>query len=418
MFGMDTIVILAVLLAFYSAMNIGGNDVANAMGTSVASKALTYWQAIIVAAVFEFCGALFVGAHVTETVRSGMLDMKYFENDPRAVMYGMTAALAGTAIWLRFATFFGWPVSTTHSIVGAVVGFGIVARGFEVVKWTKISSIVASWLISPIAGGIMAFFIFTFIRSVLLESKDPVKRTKKVAPLIVFTAVFVIALSLLYKGLKNLNLDLPFGTAVFYSALAGVGAMILSTVWIKYKFKGNDEGNDPVNYARVEGMFKILQIMTACYVAFAHGANDVANAIGPLAAVLSIANTGEVGMKVPIPIWVLGMGGVGIVIGFLVLGRKVMETIGSKITEIVPSRGFSAEFATATTVLICSKLGLPVSTTHTIVGSVIGVGMARGIGALNLGVIREIIASWFITLPATIILTIVVYMGISFAFGT
>lgn len=416
MFGMDYIVILAVLLAFYSAMNIGGNDVSNAMGTSVASKALTYWQAIIVAAIFEFCGAFFVGGHVTETVRNGMIDLKYFQDDPKAVMYGMTAALAGTAIWLRLATFFGWPVSTTHSIVGAVVGFGIVARGFEVVKWTNIMNIVASWLISPLAGGVMAFFIFTFIRSVLLESKDPVKRTKKVAPFIVFTAVFVIALSLLYKGLKNLNLNLPFGMAVLYSFLAGIVGMIVSAFWIKFKFKGEDEGNDPVNYARVESMFKILQIMTACYVAFAHGANDVANAIGPLAAVLEIANNGEVGMNVPIPMWVLAMGGAGIVIGLLVLGRKVMETIGKKITEIVPSRGFSAEFATATTVLICSKLGLPVSTTHTIVGSVIGVGIARGIGALNLGVIREIVASWFITLPATIILTIFVYKGLLFIF--
>jgi len=408
------IVIFATVVAFYAAMNIGGNDVANAMGTSVASKALTYKQAVFVAAVFEFSGAFFVGGHVTETVKRGMVDMSYFQGDPNLIIYGMTAALVGTAIWLRLATHFGWPVSTTHSIVGSVVGFGIVAKGFHVVHWSKIGSIAASWLVSPLAGGVMAFLIFTFLRTYILEAKEPFERIKFAAPFLAAAVIFIIALSLMYKGLKNINLAMSFGSAAMLSAGIALIAAVACAVIVKKAYGGIKDEKTNINYDRVENLFKYLQIMTACYVAFAHGANDVANAIGPLAAVIAVAKTGEVAMQVPVPLWLLAMGGGGIVIGLVVLGGRVMETIGKKITEIVPSRGFSAEFATATTVLFCSKLGLPISTTHTLVGAVIGVGFARGIGALDLRIVRNIISSWFITLPATMAVTIIAYKVIVF----
>ncbi len=413
MVTVNFIIILAVIVAFYVAINIGGNDVANAMGTSVASKAVTYKQAVLIAAIFEFCGAFFVGSHVTNTVRKGMLDLMAFQKDPDIIIYGMTAALIATAVWLRIATHFGLPVSTSHSIVGAVVGFGIIAKGFSVVKWTKIISIVFSWIISPFFGGIIAFILFTFIRTYILETKNPLNRTRATAPFLVFMVASIIVLSLLYKGLKNLNMDMPLARALLIALAAGALAFVVSKLWINSHFK-RAAANGNMNYARVEDIFKVLQILTACYVAFAHGANDVANAIGPLAAVLSVSSTHKIATMVPVPMWVLAMGGVGIVIGLLLLGARVMETIGKKITEIVPSRGFSAEFSAATTVLICSKLGMPISTTHTIVGAVIGVGFARGIGALDLKVIKDIINSWFITLPATVLFSVVFFKLIMF----
>ncbi|MFP4465899.1 MAG: inorganic phosphate transporter [Candidatus Goldiibacteriota bacterium] len=413
MFGYELIVIFAVIVAFYSAVNIGGNDVANAMGTSVASKAVTYKQAVLIAAVFEFAGAFFVGSHVTNTVRKEMIDLTQFVGEPRLIIYGMTATLVGTTVWMRIATHFGWPVSTTHSIVGAVIGFGIIAKGLDVVQWGKVTGIAASWIISPISGGIMAFLIFTFIRNFILEAKNPVRRTKMIAPFLVAMVIYIIMLSLVYKGLANINLDLSFKTASIMALAGAFLGGITAKILIERHFKTvNNDGE--LNYKKVEKIFAVLQIITACYVAFAHGANDVANAVGPLAAIITVVKTNEVMMSVAVPMWILALGGGGIVLGLIVLGTRVMETIGKKITEIVPSRGFTAEFAAATTVLICSKMGLPVSTTHTIVGAVIGVGFARGIGALNLKVIGSIVSSWFITLPAAMLFTIITYKIILF----
>ena len=409
MLTINLIVIFAIAIAFYSAVNIGGNDVANAMGTPVASKAITYRQAVLIAAIFEFAGAFFVGSHVTDTVRKGMLDMSAFKNDPEIIIYGMTAALVATTVWLRIATQFGWPVSTTHSIVGAVVGFGVVAKGAAVVNWSKIGSIALSWIISPLAGGIIAFLIFTFIRTMILEAKDPVGRTKRIAPFLIFSVFFIIVLALIYKGLKNLNLNLDFKAAAIIAVSVGAASAIAGKFWIDNHFANVARKNGEINYTHVEDIFKFLEILTACYVAFAHGANDVANAVGPLAAIIAVSNSQEVMMKVPVPMWILAMGGVGIVVGLIILGSRVMETIGKKITTIVPSRSFSAVFSAATTVLVCSKMGMPISTTHTIVGAVIGVGFARGIGALDLKVIRDIVSSWFITLPATIVFSIICY---------
>ena len=401
---LSLILIISLAAGLYMAMNIGGNDVANAMGTSVGSKALTFKQAVLVAAIFEFSGSVLVGSHVTNTIRKGIVDPMSFSASPELLILGMLAALLSAAFFLQIATALGLPVSTTHSIVGAVVGFSIVARGIFSVDWMKFLQIFLSWVISPLLGAAIAFFAFILIRRKILDTDSPGREAKKYAPLLVFLVIIILVLSFIYKGLKNLHLNLSFFEALFYSAL--VGLVLAALVALFLKKKQFDESNQVVY---VEKIFAYLQIMTACYVAFAHGANDVANAIGPLAAIVSIIKTHSVVMKVSVPIWILAFGGGGIVLGLALFGMNVIKTVGGKITEITPSRGFSAEFATATTVLVFSRLGVPISTTHTLVGAVIGVGFARGISSLNMLVIRDIVASWFITLPATAVLSMGIF---------
>lgn len=403
---------IAVLAGFYMAWTIGANDVANAMGTSVGSGALTLKRAVIVAAVFEFSGAVLVGSHVTNTIRKGMVDPAMFASSPDMLMVGMLSALLASAIWLQLATHWGLPVSTTHSIVGAVIGFAILAVGAEGIKWGKVWQIVSSWVISPLAGGLIASSMFIFIRNRILDVKHPLEAVKRHSPYIVYILFFILTLSMFYKGLKNINLDFPLYEAVGIATIVGVLASVISMNYLK-----NIDTNVEMGLSRelhlVEKVFLRLQVMTACYMAFAHGANDVANAIGPVAAVFSIIHTHTVAMKVDVSLYILVLGGVGIIIGLATWGYKVIETIGRKITEMTPSRGFSAEFGAATTVLVCSKMGLPVSTTHTLVGSVIGVGMARGIAALNLRVVKNIIYSWLITLPVAGALSITIYVILS-----
>ena len=400
--------IVSIIAGFYMAWTIGANDVANAMGTSVGSGALTLKQAVIVAAIFEFAGAVLVGSHVTDTIRKGMVDPVIFTATPDVLMLGMLSALIASAIWLQMATHWGLPVSTTHSIVGAVVGFALIAVGTSAISWGKVSQIIASWVISPVMGGVIACTMFIFIRNRVLDRHHPIAAVKKYAPYLVFVLFAILTLSLVYKGLKNLKLDLPLSQALGVAIIVGLIASFIAHFFIG-KIKNDGNQSLSAELATVEGAFRKLQIITACYMAFAHGANDVANAIGPLAAIFSISSTHVVSMQVPVPIWILVLGGTGIIIGLATWGYKVIETIGKKITEMTPSRGFSAEFGAATTVLVCSKMGLPISTTHTLVGAVVGVGMARGIASLNLNIIRNIAYSWIITLPVAGGLSILFY---------
>ncbi len=390
------------------ACNIGANDVANAMGTSVGSGTLNFKQAILIAAVAEFAGAFLVGGHVSNTIRKGMLDPLIFADVPFHLVYGMIAALVASAIWLHWASSLGWPVSTTHSIVGAVIGFGMVAGGVDAVSWSKVGKVVMSWVVSPVMGGVFAFFIFRFITQQILNRRNPLLHAKKLLPFIVLIVCVILANSMFYKGLKHLNLDLSFATAMAYALMIGAVGFVISKVLVR---RVEDVPIEDIHQQLVstEDIFKYLQVITAFYVAFAHGSNDVANAVGPLAAVVSILESGTVQMKVEMPVWILAMGGGCIVFGLLIWGRRVMMTIGSKITEITPSRGFSAEFGAATVVLICSKMGLPISTTHTLVGSVIGVGMARGLPTLNLSIVYKIFISWISTVPFTAILSAVLF---------
>ncbi len=408
------ILLIAFPLGLYMAWNIGANDVANAMGTSVGSGALSFKQAVVCAGIFEFLGAVLVGGHVTQTIRKGIINPETFVAMPEHLAMGMMAALLASGLWLHLASHFGLPVSTTHSIVGGVIGFGFIVTGPASVEWGKVGQIVISWVVSPVSGGLLSFLMFTFIRSKVLDSEHPVKALKRITPFLIFLVITILCISFAYKGLKNLHLDLPLPEALLVGSVVGVLAGLAGKLLIK---KITETGDQELDLRRVEKVFAMLQIMTACYVAFAHGANDVANAIGPLAAIYAIAQSGSVIMNVSVPIWMLFLGGIGIVFGLATFGYKVIQTVGQKITEITPSRGFSAEFGAATTVLICSKMGLPISTTHTLVGAVIGVGLARGISALNLGIIRSIISSWVITIPFTAILSMVCYKTTALLLG-
>ena len=406
---LDTFLLsFAVIACIYMACNIGANDVANAMGTSVGSKALTFKQAIMIAAVAEFIGAFFVGGHVSDTIRKGMLDPTIFEAVPYHLVYGMISALIAAALWLHIASYLGWPVSTTHSIVGGVVGFGVIAGGMDVINWGKMGQVVLSWVVSPVMGGLVAFCVFKFISKKVFSKRTPLVHAKNLLPYMVFCVFVILANAMVYKGLKNLHLDFSFPEAMFYSVIVGVVGFFISKPLAK-KIPDVPKKEIHKQLEATENIFKYLQITTAFYIAFAHGSNDVANAVGPLAAVVSILNSGTVAMKVAMPTWILALGGAFIVLGLLIWGRRVMETIGKKITEITPSRGFCATFAGATVVLICSKMGLPVSTTHTLVGSVIGVGLARGLPTLDLGIVKEIVMSWLATVPFTALLAAILF---------
>jgi len=396
---------IAALLAFYMAWAIGANDVANAMGTSVGSGALTVGGAIIVAAIFEFAGAFLAGGHVTDTVRKGMLDMSLLGREE--LIYGMMASLASAGTLLIGATRFGLPISTTHAIVGAIVGFGAVAIGIDAVNWPKVLQISLSWITSPLLAGVIAFAIFHLIRSTILNKSNPVHQIRKYGPAFFFFVFFIIGLVTLFKGLKHINLDLDLMEALAGSVAlgligSGIGAFFIRRVQI-------GEADPDHRFDQVERIFVVLQILTACAIAFAHGSNDVANAIGPLAAIVNAVENVDLTAKAPVAPWMLAIGGLGIVIGLATWGYRVMETIGKKITELTPSRGFAAQLAAASTIVLASRLGIPISTTHTLVGAVLGVGLARGITALDLRVVGNILASWIATLPIAAALSVFFY---------
>lgn len=400
---LTTIVLaMAGVFGLYMAWNIGANDVANAMGTSVGSGALTLRRAIIVAAIFEFGGAMLVGGTVTQTIRKGIVDIGAIGSDPMTVAVGMTCCLLAAALWLNLATFAGWPVSTTHSIVGAVFGFGITAGGFDAVNWPVMGKIAASWVVSPLFGGILGWLSFLFVKRRILNVERPLQALQGWGPIMIFPIFAILTLSVIFKGLKPLKLDFSLGPAIGIAAGVGLLASALSVPLLRRVAHGVAESRSEHSY-RAEGVFLVLQVLTACFVAFAHGSNDVANAVGPMAAVFGALHGGVEG-EVAVSHEVLLVGAIGIVVGLATYGYKIMATIGTKITDLTPSRGFAAEFGAATTIVLASKLGLPVSTTHTLVGAVIGVGFARGIGAINMKVVSGIVASWFITVPFTALL--------------
>ena len=400
-----TFIVLACIFGFFMAWGVGANDVANAMGTSVGSKAVTIKQAFVIAAVFEFAGAYLAGGEVTKTIRKGMIDADMLSGSPELVVYGMMASLLAAGIWLLVASRAGWPVSTTHTIVGAIVGFAAVGIGFEAVMWGKVGTIVMSWVISPALSGIIAYWLFVSVQRLILDTPSPLDNAKKYVPFYIFLVGFIITLVTMFKGLKHVGLDLDTQTKYGVAVAVGIVVMIIGKVLIK-RLKFDPSADRDFHYANVEKVFAVLMIFTACAMAFAHGSNDVANAIGPLAAVVGIVESGEVAQKSVMPAWILLLGGTGIVIGLVTYGHKVIATVGTGITELTPSRGFAATLAAATTVVIASGTGLPISTTHTLVGAVLGVGLARGIASLNLNVVRTIFLSWIVTLPAGAILAI------------
>ncbi len=390
---------------------------ANAMGTSVGSKAITIKQAIIIAVIFEFLGAWLAGGEVTATIRGGMLDPVLLEANPQLLVYGMLSALLAAAIWLMIASARGWPVSTTHSIVGAIVGFGAVGLGVEAVAWSRVGTIASSWVVSPLLAGTIGFVLFKSVQYLIFENKDPFAAAKRYVPGYVFLVGFIVSMVTLTKGLTHVGLDLSFGQSFLLSMLIGIVIMGVGVV-MQRRIKYVQSASDHFGYANVERVFGVLMIFTACAMAFAHGSNDVANAVGPLAAVISVVRSdGVIDSAALVPWWVLVLGGGGIVVGLVTYGHKVIATVGTGITELTPSRGFAATLAAATTVVLASGTGLPISTTHTLVGAILGVGLARGMAALNLRVIGTIVMSWLITLPAGAGLAIVFFFMFKGMFG-
>lgn len=471
--GVETVLtILVLVIGFYMSWNIGANDVSNAMGTSVGSGALTLRRAVILAAILEFSGAYFVGANVSETMQRGLIDTDMFLTEPTILVLGMSGALLGTSLWLQLASYFGWPVSTTHAIVGAIIGFGAVIGGVEAVQWEEVSSILVSWVLSPLISGVISYILFNFLQRKILYAINPAGATIRLLPYLTMVVFGTFTLSLIFNGLENLNISISFPQALLIALVIGGIAFAVTYLLLRNKKdKAEQEtssrhspqsvvsldkaikhlqrvhantvegAHDKITgilsevrsisqtlrketsfsertseYKTVENMFVYLQIFSACFVAFAHGANDVANAIGPVAAVLDIIKNGAISDVATVPSWLLAFGGIGIVIGLATWGWRVIETIGKKITELTPTRGFCAEFGAATTILLASKCGLPISTTHCLVGAVLGVGMARGIRALNLNMIKDIVLSWIITIPASAVMSILVFYGLKVIF--
>ena len=405
------LLIMACFFGFFMAWGVGANDVANAMGTSVGARAITIKQAIIIAMVFEFTGAWLAGGEVTSTIRSSIIDIESagFDDRPELLIFGMLSSLLAAGIWLVVASKYGWPVSTTHSIIGAIVGFAVVGISADSVMWGQVLEIVASWIVSPVFSGTIAFILFLSVEKLVLSREDPLKYAKKFVPYYMFLVGFVIAMVTLVKGLSHVGLEVTFSQSAFLALAFALLTAIIGIFFLR-RLRLPDSDQPTAQMQSVERVFGVLMIFTACSMAFAHGSNDVANAIGPLAAINSvIANNGAFEAESALPVWILLLGGFGIVTGLAMWGHRVIRTIGKNITELTPSRGFAAEIAAATTVVIASGTGIPVSTTHTLVGAVLGVGLARGMSALNFGVVGRIFLSWIVTLPAGAILSIVFF---------
>jgi len=413
----DIYIALAVIFGLFMAWGIGANDVANAMGTSVGSGALSFKQAVMIAAVFEFAGAILAGGEVTKTIRKGIIDVSSLGDTPEILVHGMLASLLAAGCWLLIASRKGWPVSTTHSIVGAIVGFGAVCIGMEAVHWDKVGTIALSWVTSPLLAGTIAFFVFRSLQKLIINTNNPIESAKKYVPFYIFVVGFIISMVTMVKGLKHVGIQLSFNQSALTAVGIGLFIMILGTVMI-HRIKFDPSHDQDFQFSNMEKIFGVLMIFTAIAIAFAHGSNDVANAIGPVAAVVGLAQSaGEIAAKSATPVWILLLGGGGIVLGLATYGHKVIATVGSGITELTPSRGFAATLGAAITIVFASSVGLPISTTHTLVGGVLGVGLARGIGALNIGVIQTIFMSWIVTLPAGATLAVIFYYMLDVTLG-
>ena len=406
------LLILAIIFGVFMAWGVGANDVANAMGTSVGSGAITLKQAIVIAMIFEFAGAYLAGGEVTATIRKGIIDPLSLQGTPEYLVYGMLSALLAAGTWLLIASMLGWPVSTTHSIVGAIVGFAAVAISIDSVNWSKVGTIAASWVVSPVLAATISYMLFRSVQNLILNTATPFENAKRYVPIYMFMVGFMITMVTLIKGLKHVFKDMGFQLNYFEMVLiascVGIVVSFIGSIMLT-QVKRNKELESDDRFANVEKVFAVLMVFTACAMAFAHGSNDVANAVGPMAAAVSTIKSGSITATSSMPAWILLVGGVGIVVGLITYGYKVMATVGTKITELTPSRGFAATLGASATVVLASGIGLPISTTHTLVGAVLGVGLARGIAALNLRIVANIFTSWVITLPAGAVLSILFF---------
>jgi inorganic phosphate transporter, PiT family len=400
------VLIVGYIVGFYMAWNIGANDVANSMAPVVGAKAVTIRQAIFIAVILNVIGAVFIGAHVTNTIRKGIVSTDILTN-PHLVLIGALSAMLAASLWVNFATWKSLPVSTTHSIVGAMIGFGIIAGGFSVINWIKLAAVVLSWIISPLFSLVISYFLFKIILKLILSKKNAFIWSLKLSPFFIGSTIFIVILSFLCKTPlgKNLSIKAPDALMIAFiiAFLFGFAGMKVLKHYIK---ESSPHG--------AEEIFRFIQIGTACYVALAQGANDVANAIGPLAVIYFLVKTGSVGATVPVPVFLLIFGGIGIACGIAMAGHRVMDTMGKKITALSNTRGFAVNFATATTVLVASKMGLPVSTTHAAVGGVMGIGLARGVEAVNFSIVYKIMLYWILTVPAAAVTSMVIFKILQF----
>lgn len=393
---------------FFMAFGIGANDVSNSMGTSVGSGTITAKQAIIIALIFESAGAYLAGGEVTETIKSGVIDPMQFVDTPDVLALGMLSTLFASGAWLFIATKMGWPVSGTHTIIGAIIGFACITIGPSSVDWSSISSIVGSWFVTPVVAGILAYAIFASTQKLIFDTEQPLKNAQKFGPYYMGITVFVLCIVTMTKGLKHVGLHLSTNETLIISLVISAIGMVFCHFY--FRSQAFAQAATKGTFGAVEKIFSILMLLTACAMAFAHGSNDVANAIGPLSAVVSIVDEGgKIVSGSTLAWWILPLGALGIAVGLITMGQKVMATVGSGITDLTPSRGFAAQFATAMTVVVASGTGLPISTTQTLVGAILGIGFARGIAALNLTVIRNIISSWIVTLPAGAFFAIIIF---------
>lgn len=405
------ILLIASFIGFFMAFGIGANDVANSMGTSVGSKAITIKQAIIIAAIFEFLGAFLAGGEVTSTIRKGIVDPNLYANDINIFIIGMMSALLAGGTWLSIASMRGWPVSTTHSIVGSIIGFVLITKGVDAVSWGKVGNIAMSWVTSPLFSAILAFGLYMSAKKLILDRSNPEKAAITFIPFYSFFVAVVISLVTVRKGLKHVGVEWSDNEMyLFIFVFSFVVGLATAFFLRRNQERIMQDGG-------IEFAFGLLMIVSASAMAFAHGSNDVANAIGPLAAIVSVVDTGVIGSKAAISPWVLLVGGIGIVFGLATLGSRVIKTVGSKITALTPSLGFSAEIATASTVVAATYLGFPISTTHTLVGGVIGVGLAKGAEHLDFRSIKRIIASWLVTIPAGAAITVLFYILLRIIFN-
>lgn len=403
----------SILGGFFMAFSLGANDVANAMASAVGAKAISIRQAIIIAAALNFIGAVFLGSQVATTICRGIINPEVIA-DQQVLMLGMFASLLSSALWVLIATITALPVSSTHSIVGSIIGFGLVAGGPDVVHWWMMTGIVLSWIVSPFFGALIAYMVFMHIRKTILYRKDIIKATWFWAPMWSALTVVMVALSFCYKTPYGKNLQLN-GWTGFVIALAA-GAVTVFAIRALMPKMMKSASPDTTHREQVDEVFRNMQVGTACYVALSQGANDVANAIGPVIAIYFIATQGSMLGQMHVPVWLLILGGVGIATGIALMGHKVMGTVGERITKINNTRGFAVAFSSATTVLMASNLGLPVSTTHATVGSVVGVGLARGFHAVDFRVLGRIVLFWVLTVPIAAFSCIVIFQILRWTF--
>ena len=409
-------IVLAAVFGLFMAWGIGANDVANAMAPSVGSKAITIKQAILIAAVFEFAGAVLAGGGVTSTIRRGIVDSSLLSGQPELLVFGMLSALLAAGVWLLIASRFGWPVSTTHTIIGAVVGFAAIGIGTHAVQWPQVARIAMSWVVSPVLAGAIAWALFRSVQLLILDTLDPLRNARRYVPGYMFLTGFFMTLVTVMKGLEHIGIDISMAQSYLLATLCGAVVAGIGTVFI-LRIPYQEPDKSEFHFVTVERIFGVLMVITACAMAFAHGSNDVANAVGPVAAVVSVASSGDVTQEAIVPIWILVLGGVGIVIGLATYGHRVIATVGNNITALTPSRGFAAGLAAAATIVMASGTGLPISTTHTVVGAILGVGLARGIAAINLRVVGGIFMSWIITVPAGALLSVVFFVMLRWGLG-